>query len=132
MFFGSPLYDLFLIIFGVFLVKIYVFENDLSEHERLFMNHTSKWIRCAVVISMIIALVYTVGCDMGLLDGHYYEQSVFYLYIASYLGAVWGIYIDYKYKAKDYECVEKLKLRVQAAICIPLLFLLLHFLTNKH
>ena len=49
-------------------------------------------------------------------------------FIVIYIGALWAIYIDYKYGPEDYRFVENLKLRIEAAIALPCLFLLIHFL----
>lgn len=65
---------------------------------------------------------------MGIVNGKYYGYSILLSFIVIYIGALWAIYIDYKYGPEDYRFVENLKLRIEAAIALPCLFLLIHFL----
>ena len=128
MFWRSPLCDLILIIMLFSLIKTYIFEKDLSDYEERFIKHSKFWIRFIAILMILVGIFYAVGSDIGVVDGKYYIYSISFSFIVIYIGALWAIYIDYKYGPKDYRSVCNVKLRIQAAVALPCIFILLHFL----
>lgn len=128
MFWRSPLCDLVLIIMLCSIIKTYIFERNLSDYEKRFIKHSKYWIRFIAVLIIISGICYAIGSDIGIVNGKYYEYGVFISFIVIYFGAIWAIYIDYRYGPKDYRFMNNLKLRMEAAIALPCFFLLLHFL----
>ena len=128
MFWRSPLCDAILVILLCSLVKTYIFEKGLSDYEKRYISHSRYWIRILAVLVITGGILYAVSSDMGIVNGKYYGYSILLSFIVIYIGALWAIYIDYKYGPEDYRFVENLKLRIEAAIALPCLFLLIHFL----
>ena len=127
MFWRSPLFDLALIISTLIFLKHFLLRKDLTEEELLLIKHSHNWIRFCVVISIAMELSYVVGADIALLDGEYYIQCLILCVATIYIGAIWATYIGYKYGPKNYEYTESLKTRIQAAIVLPLIFILMYF-----
>lgn len=128
MLFNSLLCDLILLVTGAYLLKTYVIEIDLSEDEQFYVQHTYRWIRCIAVLSMLVGVLYMIGCDLEILNSKYYVLCMIYNLVVTYIGAIWWLYIDFKHGPKDYESIENLKIRTQAAIVSPLLMILIYFL----
>ena len=128
MFWRSPLCDLILIIMLFSLIKTYILGKDLSDYEERFIKHSKFWIRFIAILMILVGIFYAVGSDIGVVDGKYYIYSISFSFIVIYIGALWAIYIDYKYGPKDYHFVSNVKLRIQAAVALPCIFILLHFL----
>lgn len=126
-FWRSPFCDFVLIIFILFLWKQYFLKQDLNEEERLFIKYSNPWVRIFVVMSLTAEVSYVVGTDIALFEGKYYIHSLLLSVITIYLCALWGIYIGYEYGPRTKEYIDRLKLRSQAAVALPALFLMMYF-----
>ncbi len=126
----SPLFDLILIAMAFSVVKTYVFEKGLSDFEERFIKHSNRWIRYIAVLIIFCSTLYVVGVDIEVANEEYYMFGLVLTYTTMYIGALWSIYVDYRYGPKNHCFVEDVKLRIRAAIVIPCLFLLLHFLAG--
>ena len=127
MFWGSPLLDTILIISTALFLKHYLFLKGVNDEEKRFISYSNTRVRVIIVLSITGELGYIVGSDIAVFDGKYYIYCVLLCGITIYLCALWGIYIGYKYGPKSYEYKESLKTRIQAAIVLPLIFILMYF-----
>lgn len=84
----------------MFYGKDFCYGKRFIRKREFFIQHTYRWIRCGAILSMLGAVGYVVCSDIGLLNGQYYTPCLFYGFIMTYIGAVWWIYIDYKYAQK--------------------------------
>ena len=106
--------------------KHYLFKKDLTDNDILLINYSSNWIRIVIVITLLAEIGYIIGTDIGLLNGLYYIHSLILCGITIYISAVWDIYIEYKHGPKNYQYVETLKVRLQAAIALPLIIIIMY------
>ena len=126
MVFHSLLFDALLLISSVLFAKQYLFKKDLTDNDILLINYSSNWIRIVIVITLLAEIGYIIGTDIGLLNGLYYIHSLILCGITIYISAVWDIYIEYKHGPKNYQYVETLKIRLQAAIALPLIIIIMY------
>ena len=126
MMWDSPLIDFILMVFMVFFLKHYLFLKDLNDEEKRFVLFSKYWIRILVVLSIVGEVSYVVGSDIALFDGKYYIHCLCACCTTFYFCTLWGIYIGYKYGPKDNEYKESLKIRVQAAVILLVIVLLMY------
>lgn len=123
----SPLFDIVLMISTVGLWKHYVFNKDSNEEAQLYIKYSKLWARVIIIMSLTAEVSYIVGSDIALFDMKYYIHSLSMYLITIYLCALWGIYIGYEYGPRTKEYIHSLKLRSQAAVALPALFLMMYF-----
>ena len=127
MFLGAPLLDFALMCCMVSILKNYFFLKNLNDEEKRFVLYSKTWARILIVLSIVGEISYVIGSDIALFDGKYYIFCLGSYFVTIYFCALWGIYIGYKYGPKDNEYKESLKIRIQAAIALPCIFLLMYF-----
>ncbi len=126
MFWGAPLLDFALMCCMVSILKSYFFLEDLNDEEKRLVVFSKTGIRILIVLSLVLEIGYVVGSDIGLFNGKYYLYCLGAYFVTFYLCALWENYIDYKYGPKDKEYKESLKIRVQAAVILLVIVLLMY------
>lgn len=127
MFWRSPLCDFILLLMLFSIAKTYVFERNLSDYEKRYIQHSNCWIRYMVVLVIFIIVLYAVGADIGIANEGYYIHSLILGSLVIYASGLWFIYVDYRYGLKEHSFRENVKLRMQAAVALPCIFLLMYF-----
>ena len=127
MFWGSPLFDFILIVCMFFFLKHYLFLRDLNDEEKRFVLYSYSWARILIVLSIAVEIGYIVGSDIALFDGNYYIHCLDMCAVTFYICGLWGIYIGHKHGPKTSEYKESLRIRIQAAIALPSIALLMYF-----
>lgn len=127
MFYGSSLLDFALLGCMVSILKSYFFLVNLNDEEKRFVLYSKTWVRILIVSSIVGEIGYIVGSDIGLLDGKYYIYCLGTYFATIYICALWGIYIGHKHGPKTSEYKESLRIRIQSAIALPSIALLMYF-----
>ncbi len=127
MFWGSPLFDFALTVFLFVFLRHYLFLRGLNDEQKRFVLYSYTWIRILIVLSIAAEVCYVVGSDIALFDGKYYIHCLATCSITIYICGLWGIYIGHRYGPKTSEYKESLKTRVQAAIGLAIVALLMYF-----
>lgn len=123
---NGPVFDVFLLMVFIYLIKTFFLKKDLSTQEKFWIEHSNSLIRSLFICSILVEIVYVFLCDIGILQGEYYLY-VSGLMIFNVLIALSGIcFLRMRFGPKNWRYRYGTKMGLEAIIGIIVIYVLMY------